>query len=273
MKKIIKQMLLAVVVLGVTVALPSCGSDDDEPKGMVETGTAVNPLNVFTGGLPKSVNGLMIKTNAKGQVESIKKGTTSITFEYKDVATRAGETPNVIMTIDYEDEKLVNNLYLNKNGFVIHCDETAYYKDNSSQESTWDFTYNSDGQLLTMLRSEGGNEKTTIKYQGGDIVETSTVSADEPDESNSYKIYYTSSTISSPIENKGCMMLFDATLGIDMDEMKYAYYAGMLGKATRHLPLRIVENDNDETVFSWKFNAQNYPVSLEYSDETYLFIW
>ena len=32
-------------------------------------------------------------------------------------------------------------------------------------------------------------------------------------------------------------MLFDEILDVDMDEMIYAYYGGMLGKATKHLPL------------------------------------
>ena len=69
------------------------------------------------------------------------------------------------------------NLYLGKDGFVKHCDETKTYKRSGTRKETWDFTYNNDGQLLTMLRSEGGNKKTTIKYQDGNIVETTTTSA------------------------------------------------------------------------------------------------
>ena len=32
-------------------------------------------------------------------------------------------------------------------------------------------------------------------------------------------------------------MLFDEILDVDMDDDIYAYYGGMLGKATKHLPL------------------------------------
>lgn len=151
------------------------------------------------------------------------------------------------MTVGEGEEKLVCNLYLDKNGFVKHCEETEYDLD-GKQEETWDFTYNGDGQLLTMMRSEGGNEKTTIKYQDGNIVETATVSANEPEESSSYKVYYTSTDMPLPIENKGSIMFFDGTFGIDMDEMEYAYYAGLLGKATRNLPARLVDDEGDITV-------------------------
>lgn len=33
-------------------------------------------------------------------------------------------------------------------------------------------------------------------------------------------------------------MPFDIELRVDMDEMKCAYYAGLLGKATKHLPVK-----------------------------------
>lgn len=51
MKKIITMAYLSAVVLGATMTFTSCGSNNDEPKGeVVETGTKVNPLKVFTGG-------------------------------------------------------------------------------------------------------------------------------------------------------------------------------------------------------------------------------
>ena len=46
---------LSAAVLGATMTFTSCGSNNDEPKGEVdETGTGVNPLRVFTGGMPVS---------------------------------------------------------------------------------------------------------------------------------------------------------------------------------------------------------------------------
>lgn len=101
MKKIITMAYLSAAVLGATMTFTSCGSNNDEPKGeVVETGTKVNPLKVFTGGLPKSIAGMTIQTNEKGQVITImRQNGKPITFKYKDAATRStGPTPDVVMT-------------------------------------------------------------------------------------------------------------------------------------------------------------------------------
>lgn len=242
MKKIITMAFLAATVLSAAMTFSSCSNENNDNNGNDTPTTAVNPKTVFTGGLPKIVAGATILMNDKGQVISIKDGKDLVTFQYNVARTRSGaSTPNVIMTIGQGKEKQVCNLFLDKDGFVKHCDETEYYRDGEEKE-TWDFTYNNDGQLLTMLRSEGGYEKTIVKYNSGNILETITTSAENPNTKYSYKIFYTSESVPSPIVNKGCLMQFDQTLGIDMDEMIYAYYAGLLGKATKNLPVKLVDN-------------------------------
>ena len=277
MKKIITMAYLSAAVLGATMTFTSCGSNNDEPKGeVVETGTEVNPLRVFTGGMPASFGDATILKNIKGQVSAIQTDDEVVTFEYKDMSTHASEAqPQVVMTIKDNDEKVmltrVCNLYLGKDGFVKHCDETKINKGSDYGKETWDFTYNNDGQLLTMLRGRR-NKKTTIKYQDGNIVETTTTKAGYSD---SYKIFYTSESTLSPIVNKGCLMLFDYTLGIDMDEMEYAYYAGLLGKATKNLPVKLVDNDNENRIdnFTWTLNSNGYPISLRAFPDDYSFEW
>ena len=275
MKKIITMAYLSAAVLGATMTFTSCGSNNDEPKGeVVETGTEVNPLRVFTGGMPASFGDATILKNIKGQVSTIQSNHEMVTFEYKDMSTHASEAqPQVVMTIKDNDEKVmltrVCNLYLGKDGFVKHCDETKINKGSDYGKETWDFTYNNDGQLLTMLRGRR-NKKTTIKYQDGNIVETTTTKAGY---SNSYKIFYTSESALSPIVNKGCLMLFDYTLGIDMDEMQYAYYAGLLGKATKNLPVKLVHNENRIDNFTWTLNSNGYPISLRAFPDDYSFEW
>ncbi|HEY9551335.1 MAG TPA: DUF4595 domain-containing protein [Prevotella sp.] len=275
MKQILKAAFFAVVLLGATATFTSCGSNDDNQQGgTVQAGTDVNPLKVFTGGLPVSLDGATLTKNAKGQVTAIKTKDETVTFEYKDAATRAtAAAPQVVMTIQGSEEKLVCNLYLGSDGFVKHCDETETYKGESPQKETWDFTYNSDGQLLTMLRSEGGNERTIVKYNGGNIVEVTNTSDEKPGDKDICKISYTSKNILSPIPNKGCLMIFDEIFDIDMDEMIYAYYAGLLGKATKHLPISCVDEGGDEDIFTWIINAQGYPTSLEYDNDKYTFTW
>lgn len=261
MKKSIR-LVLFVITLGCS-ALISCGNDNktiepDKPT----TPTEVNPLNVFTGGVPLSYGEYNILKNVKGQVSAIQanNGDEKITFEYMESTSNNANTPNVVMTLESKDEKLVLNLFLNKEGFVKHCDETEYHRDDLSQKETWDFTYNNNGQLLTMFRSEG-NERTTIKYEAGNIVST-TEKAVNGTRNKTHKVYYTSQSVPSPIVNKGCIMLFDTTLGIDMDEMQYAYFAGLLGKATTHLPVRLVDNKGEDESFAWHLNASGYPTSM-----------
>lgn len=261
MKKSIR-LVLFVITLGCS-ALISCGNDNktiepDKPT----TPTEVNPLNVFTGGVPLSYGEYNILKNVKGQVSAIQanNGDEKITFEYMESTSNNANTPNVVMTLESKDEKLVLNLFLNKEGFVKHCDETKYHRGDLSRKETWDFTYNNNGQLLSMFRSEG-NERTTIKYEAGNVVST-TEKAVNGTRNKTHKVYYTSQSVPSPIVNKGCIMLFDTTLGIDMDEMQYAYFAGLLGKATKHLPARLVGNEGEEESFAWHLNASGYPTSM-----------
>ena len=261
MKKSIR-LVLFVITLGCS-ALISCGNDNktiepDKPT----TPTEVNPLNVFTGGVPLSYGEYNILKNVKGQVSAIQanNGDEKITFEYMESTSNNANTPNVVMTLESKEEKLILYLFLNKEGFVKHCDETEYHRDDLSQKETWDFTYNNKGQLLTMFRSEG-NERTTIKYEAGNIVST-TEKAVNGTRNKTHKVYYTSQSVPSPIVNKGCIMLFDTTLGIDMDEMQYAYFAGLLGKATKHLPVRLVGNEGEGESFVWHLNASGYPTSM-----------
>lgn len=275
MKKIITMAYLSAAVLGATMTFSSCSNDNNDNNGNDTPNTVVNPKTVFTGGLPKSVAGMTIQTNDKGQVSAIQAEDEKITFEYIEPTTRAANSPNVIMTVENSEEKLVCNLFLNKNGFVTHCDGTTYYKYKSKDgdaptHETWDFTYNKDGQLLTMFRSDD-NEKTNITYENGDIVSISNEWTGET-EKDLYKVYYTSPSVSSPIPNKGCLMFYDSMLHVDMDEMEYAYYAGVLGKATKNLPVRI-DNGNHIENFPWKLNSAGYPISLTDGKETWFFVW
>ena len=79
--------------------------------------------------------------------------------------------------------------------------------------------------------------KTSTRYvASGDLNGDGIIDSNDEWE-YSAAIDYTTDNITAPIENKGCLMLFDEILDVDMDEMIYAYYGGMLGKATKHLPL------------------------------------
>ena len=259
--------------------LTSCGDDDDDNGGNngTENGGVVNPRNVFTAGLPKQVNGFDIHTNSQGLVTSIE-GTDpeegryiTITFEYLQQTKGEASDFDVIMTINEGDDYTATcSMVLNDKGFVSYCNEEEFssYDDDSSYQ-TWKFEYTKDGHLNKMTRSEGKNEVTAITYENGDITKVKTATDDSEKESVT-KVFYTNSKIDEMILNKGCVMLFDETFDIDMDEMMWAYYAGLLGKATKHLPLLSIDDEGDEIEYRWKFNKDNMPLSF---GSSYTFTW
>lgn len=98
-------------------------------------------------------------------------------------------------------------------------------------------------RLTRLKRSEGG-DSFSITYTNGDI--SKVVQVDEDGDKDVYNIRYTNDEYKNVVANKGCIMLFDDFFGIDMDEMGMAYFAGLLGKATKNLPMGYTENTRAE---------------------------
>lgn len=153
------------------------------------------------------------------------------------------------------------HVLLNKNGYAEYVSEI---EDNRIDQD-WKFEYNSNGQLIKMVRSEDGSETTTVTYQDGDITKVERKSKFNDSGTNSTIEYGT-----EKIENKGGVMLFDEMLCIDMDEMGFAYFAGLLGKPTSHLPQSNKSIDYSSggykittyKSFSWSLDANRLPVSV-----------
>lgn len=261
---------MALMAILLSVGFTACSSDNDDDNNGGGNGKA-SASSVFTGGLPKSVAGMSLTYNSDGTLASITNGGERVSFEYGS-GTRAVAANTVRMTIYDEDEMYASfDMTLNSNGYVKSATETNY---DEGDVETWEFGYNSDGQLNYMKRSEGGNEVTNITYSNGNIVKTKMVSEDDlEDEGFECSITYGETL------NKGCIMLFDATLGIDMDEMAYAYYAGMLGKPTKNLPKSSIDGNGYTTTFTWSLNDSGLPTKLTvtynngYNSEDCFFEW
>lgn len=245
------------------IGFVSCSDDDkDHPNGGGENEeVAVNPSKVFTAGVPRQVGTMSVETNPLGLVTAMKSSEdgVNIVFSYPNISR--AESCDVIMDVDDEGDKTTSNISLNDMGFAKYCRQIE--SDGDIEE--WWFEYNADGQLIKMKRSEGGNEVTEITYENGNISKVKMRSEDDGD-GGDYVIGYGSSMI----ENKGCIMLFDETFGIDMDEMEYAYFAGLLGKATKNLPAsnaytRFDPNGDPykwDKEFTWSLNSDNLPIML-----------
>lgn len=264
-------------------------------RGGGSTVTVVKPSEVFKGGLPKSAAGMSISQNKEGLVTSIigEDGEEAV-FEYFFAETKADAMKDraKITVTDDEGDVTELNLQLNSNGYVEYCNSIDHAGTSDASEFTWEMKYDADGHLIEMRRSEGSGELTKITYKDGDAVKTSTSYMgggdmngdgvlDGNDEwEDGAIIDYTTGEIATPIDNKGCLMMFDELLDVDMDEMIYAYYGGMLGKATKHLPLAMRDADDTSVELSnykWTLNSDGYPTQLLIKDEgdekKYTFTW
>lgn len=155
-------------------------------------------------------------------------------------------------------------IQLNEQGFVKYAYEIDHDTDGDSTDEWW-FEYDAQGRLITMKRTEGNNEVTTVTYDAAGNISRIDMKSD-PDPENPYDktsmwatTEYTDSRYGSMIANIGGIMLYDETFRIDMDEMAPAFYAGILGRATTSLPVRTVEDDGYVYTFTWTLNGSGLP--------------
>lgn len=252
------------VTLTVGIAMmASCSKDNsDEPEQKMVNGTDVNPRNVFPLGLPKKISKIVLTLNEKGQLVQFSQPNSNdrATFEYKDVALGSTQAPQVILTETDEPDKYVYELYLNQDGFVTHAKETHYSNNHSVGKATWDFAYNADNQLKD-VKCSADKKHIVLEYQNGNVVKTTTTTVGKPTEVTTIT-YATAST--RPIENKTGVMLFATTLDADFDNLEVAYYAGLLGKPSKNLPLQS-EKSGDKATFKWTLDGNGNPTVLNYS--------
>ena len=262
MRKLFQLALMVTLTVGTTM-MASCSKDNsDEPEQKMVNGTDVNPRNVFPLGLPKKISEKVLTLNEKGQLIQLAEpnGDERITFEYKDVALGSTQAPQVILTETDEPDKHVYELYLNRDGFVTHAKETHYRNDHIAGKATWDFAYNADNQLKD-VKCSADKKHIVLEYQNGNVVKTTTTTVVKPTEVTTIT-YATAST--RPIENKTGVMLFGATLDADFDNLEAAYYAGLLGKPSKNLPLQSEKSGNKATS-KWTLDSNGNPTALNHS--------
>lgn len=262
MRKLFQLALMVTLTVGTTM-MASCSKDNsDEPEQKMVNGTDVNPRNVFPLGLPKKISEIVLTLNEKGQLVQFSEPNSNdrATFEYKDVALGSTQAPQVILTETDEPDKHVYELYLNQDGFVTHAKETHYSNDHIAGKATWDFAYNADNQLKD-VKCSADKKHIVLEYQNGNVVKTTTTTVGKPTEVTTIT-YATAST--RPIENKTGVMLFATTLDADFDNLEVAYYAGLLGKPSKNLPLQS-EKSGDKATFKWTLDGNGNPTVLNYS--------
>lgn len=275
MKKTITIALLTVAVIGATFVLSSCSNKNDDDwiiDGRPDPVT-IDLSKVFTNGMPKEADSMTIQTDDRGLVTGIKTKDETVSFKYNNTKTRAIVIPNVFMKVERNGKATVYVMFLNKNGFVRGC--MIEQKENT-KEDTWRFTYNDNDQLINIIHSADDYKKFTLTYKDSNIseIETTTiVSQTTTRKKDTCKVAYTSTATPTPIVNKGNIMLFNTTFGIDIGAMKYAYYAGLLGKATKNLPLQLIDKNGNKNNFTWTVNSNGFPTAMTSGSHQYKFVW
>ena len=223
--------------------------------------------------MPKEADSMTIQTDDRGLVTGIKTKDETVSFKYNNTKTRAIVIPNVFMKVERNGKATVYIMYLNNNGFVREC--MIEQKENT-KEDTWRFTYNDNDQLINIIHSADDYKEFTLTYKDSNIseIETKTiVSQTTTRKKDTYKVAYTSDTTPVPIMNKGNIMLFNTTFGIDIGAMKYAYYAGLLGKATKNLPVQLIDKNGNKNNFTWIVNSNGFPTAMTSGSHQYKFGW
>ncbi len=269
MNKFIKFPAIALIAL----SLASCGDDDPENGGNGGNGGGGTPLEpqptvavtpkpaeIFPNGLPASISGLNLAQNDKGLLTSMTGGDMILKFTYGIVNYNKQSFDATITVTDLYDASENETFYvrLNSRGFIDYAIEK--YDNGHTPDEYW-FEYDDEGHLTYAKRSED-NETFNIAYTDGNITSVSKVEGDEPG-TNVYTIRYADASVTAPIANTGALMFFDECFGVDLDYIGYAYYAGMLGKATTHLPVRCDEStDTEYETFSWTLGSNSLPTLL-----------
>ena len=275
MKKTITIALLAVAVIGATFVLSSCSNKNDDDwiiEGSPDPVT-IDLSKVFTNGIPKEVDSMTIQTDDNGLVTGIKTKDETVSFKYNNTKTRVIVIPNVFMKVERNGDTTFYRMYLNNNGFVREC---MIQQKGNTKEDTWRFTYNDNDQLINIIHSADDYKEFTLTYKDSNIseIETKTiVSQTTTRKKDTCKVAYTSDTTPAPIVNKGNIMLFNTTFGIDIGAMKYAYYAGLLGKATKNLPVQLINKSSNKNNFTWTVNSNGFPTAMTSGSHQYKFGW
>ena len=257
--KFLSKGLVGALIFG---SLCSCSHDDDD-VGYIDT--VVKPETVFTAGIPTLVNIMQVKTNAQGLVTDLTSWVTNYSFSYKKEIFQGKEYDATMTSIidapEYKSQRYYY-LLLNEKGFVTYALEHLIDDRVDVFNEYW-VEYNDDDQL-NYVKYSYLNEETFVTYEDGDISKVVRVPPGEPE----YTIYETSISYgNNPIPNKGCIMPFSSAFDINAHNLSATYYAGMLGKSTKHLPIekRDLTGSKNYCIFDWTLNRDKLPTKVVYT--------
>lgn len=145
--KVFKKMAWGILFASCFIVFMSCSCDENDNEGVIPNAKQI-----------KSVSDMTMSYNDGVLSKIVTKEGKIITFNYAS-KTKSSSVEYTKMVVEDEDgAKMYFELEIGDNGFIKSCIET--YEDSRDEEQdntidTWNFEYNSDGQLIYMKRSEG----------------------------------------------------------------------------------------------------------------------
>lgn len=262
MKKI--NFFASLLAMTLCIGFTSCG--DDEGNNGENAGTG----NVFPEGTKRlatmSNNGETTTFTYDGnKLISVKRGNdTNITFDY------SGD--NVVMTSIYtytsnnkiQEEKDIYTLKIDANGFATSGIEE--FVDSDGTEKAY-FTFKYDGDHLVAIETTGsfGYDNYKLTWTDGNITK---VVNDYKEDSEPVETGTTLSSYATELNTAG--LPFFELVGVDLDDLEYAYYAGLLGKSTKNL-LKSTDEEaldpekGEKCTYVYELNADKYPTKITQS--------
>lgn len=234
MSNTFKLICVSLTLASMALGLAACG-DDNEPTTGTQPPTGSGETTTEIG--IKAINGNPLTYNKAGQLISI----TLEGLGYGNITSNFSYDEN---TVTMTESGCSTVFEIGENGFatkatITYVGEPPYY---------CNFTYNSDGQMTSATYSndvDGAYSTTIITYTNGDIT---AVITDDVENNYGYE---------NNIENKGKIMFFDTIYGIDLDAMQAAYFAGILGNPTKHLP-----TSSNYSTYVWELNEDSLPTKF-----------
>ena len=191
---------------------PDGGSDDDDTPAPA----GESPLDkVFTGKLLDTFDGdkFIYENGFLMQIVDADDGGDVKEFTYNYLT--GAEGPDVYLYGEQGDVELA--VTLNAQGFAETVNDIHH-------DCTTNFTYDADGHIIAI--EDGREERNyTITWENGNLVGTSWTRYGETETAHSYTFDYYDTA------NEYGIMKFYSMFSMDIEEIQYLYYAGLLGKA------------------------------------------
>ena len=281
-----KPLLSLTIALG-TLLLCSCSPDPEKNHGFSGANNpggsralaAMDASRVFPDGIPSVIDGERVSYDASDRVSAIGSAA-KFTYLSAEDADKMGynillATTEGTYKLCINDEGWVGyaerengeriNLAYTLTGYLNHID----LRDPVTDCSVELVFYYEDDNLLT-----GKGTCSYPGYSGRLDVTLSYTNTENPD----------------GIDNMDGLIFMNHGIGaFDLGGLQWAYYAGMLGKPSRQLPLQMTTSTHNDTstqeFYDWQLDAEGYPASvtvsetgmasdrIRYAGATYNFSW